>query len=107
LVRSTAPEGAFNDVGYPRKVETEEAAAGNKETFVAGLATQPYRVGTGKFTTQFKPGEPYSATFAIENGVHSEHGTAIFFEQGNRRCLLTRRLYGISDEDAFWYVMKD
>jgi hypothetical protein len=90
-----------------RRIETDEAATWNKETFVAGLATQPYRVGTGKFTTQFKPGEPYSATIAVEKGVHREHGTAIFFEQGNRRCLLTRRLYGISDEDAFWYVMKD
>jgi hypothetical protein len=89
------------------KVETEEPAAWNKETFVAGLATQPYRVGTGKFTAQFKPNERYSATIAAEKGVHDEDGTAIFFEQANRRCLLTRRLYGISDEDAFWYAMKD
>jgi hypothetical protein len=91
-----------------RKVETEEAAAWNKETFVAGLATQPYRSGIGKFTTQFRPGEPYSATLAVEKGVHGEFGTAVFFEQENRRCLLTRRLYGpLTDKDAFWHVMKD
>jgi hypothetical protein len=90
-----------------RQIEKDVAAAWNKETFVAGLASEPCRVGNGKFTTQFKPDEPYSATFAIERGVHSDHGTAIFFEQANRRCLLTRRVYGISDEDTFWEVMKD
>jgi hypothetical protein len=94
-------------VHLERKVGTEEAAAWNKETFVAGLATQPYRIGIGKFAARFKPDEPYSATIAIEKGVHGEHGTAIFFEQENRRCLLSRRVYGISDDDALWYVMKD
>jgi hypothetical protein len=28
-------------------------------------------------------------------------------KQGPRRCLLTRRVDGISDEDTIWYVMKD
>jgi hypothetical protein len=90
-----------------RKHELEEAAVWNKETFIAGLATQPYGICLGKFTAKFRPPEPYSATIAIEKGTHDEHGAAIYFEQGARRCLLTRRLYGISDEDALWYVMKD
>jgi hypothetical protein len=94
-------------VRLERKVETEEAAAWNKETFIAGLATQPYRTGLGKLAARLRPDEPYSATIAIEKGVHGEHGTAIFFEQSNRRCLLSRRLYGISDDDALWCVMKD
>jgi hypothetical protein len=85
----------------------EAVAIWNKETFIAGLATQPYGSGLGKFTAKFKPEVPYSATIAIEKGVHGEHGTAIYFEQGARRCLLTRRIYGISDEDTLWYVMKD
>jgi hypothetical protein len=68
---------------------------------------QPYGSGLGKFTAKFKPDAPYSATIAIEKGTHDEHGTAIYFEQGARRCLLTRRVYGISDEDTLWYVMKD
>jgi hypothetical protein len=74
----------------------------NMETLIAGLSTQPYGVGLGKFTASFHPDEPYSATTAIEDGAHDEHGTAIFFEQANRRCLLTRRLYGISSDDALW-----
>jgi hypothetical protein len=78
----------------------EEVAAWNKEIFIAGLATQPCGSGLGKFSARFKPDQPYAATIAIEKGAHGEHGTAIFFEQGTRRCLLTRRLYGISDDDA-------
>jgi hypothetical protein len=83
------------------------ASEWNKELFIHGLASAPYRVGTGKFAAQFKPDKPYSATIAIERGIHYGHGTAVFFEQSNRRCLITRRLYGLSDEEAFWEVMKD
>jgi hypothetical protein len=88
-------------------LEKGVAEAWNKETFAAGLATEPYRVGTGRFTAQFKRNEPYSATMAIEKGVHGDHGIAIFFEQANRRCVLTRRVYKHSDEDTFWVAMKD
>jgi hypothetical protein len=52
-------------VQLERHVDTEEAAAICKEIFVSGLATQPYQAGLGKFTTRFKPGEPYSATIAM------------------------------------------
>jgi hypothetical protein len=85
--------GAVDDkhrVQLECKHSLEEAAAWNKETFIAGLATQPYGTGLGKFTVRFHPDEPYSATIAIEHGTHGEHGTAILFEQASRRCLLTR-----------------
>jgi hypothetical protein len=85
----------------------EKATAWNQETFLHGLASDPYRIGTGKFAAQFKPDQPYSATIAIEKGVHGEHGTAILFEQATRRCLITRRIFGDSEEDIFWLVMKD
>jgi hypothetical protein len=94
-------------VQLERPMDLEVATAWNKEIFIDGLASTPYRVGTGKFAAQFKPGKPYSATMAIEKGVHNDHGTAIFFEQANRRCLITRRIYNLSDEDTFWEVMKD
>jgi hypothetical protein len=90
-----------------QRMKLEEVTAWNRDTFLHGLASDPYRCGTGKFAAQFKPDKPYSATIAIEKGVHKDHGTAILFEQANRRCLVTRRLYGTSDEDTFWKVMKD
>jgi hypothetical protein len=41
------------------KHELEAVATWNKETFIAGLATQPYGTGLGKFAAKFKPNEPY------------------------------------------------
>jgi hypothetical protein len=90
-----------------QEMSLELATAWNKDTLMEGLASEPYRTGTGKFVAQFKPDRPYSATIAIERGVHGEPGTAILFEQANRRCLVTRRIYKLSDEDTFWEVMKD
>jgi hypothetical protein len=78
----------------------------NKEIFDAGLVTQPYSAGLGKFTAKFKPRRPYSATIAIEKGCHNEHGTAFFFEQESRRCLLTQTLYGLTDDEVLWYTMQ-
>jgi hypothetical protein len=82
----------------------------SQEIFMESLASEPYRIGTGKFAAQFKPGKPYSATIAIEKGIHDDYGTAILFEQANRRCLITRRTIleeGQTEEDTFWQVMKD
>jgi hypothetical protein len=94
-------------VHLTQTMDLETVTNWNKETFIHGLASIPYRVGTGKFAAQFKPGKPYSATIAIEKSVHNDHGAAILFEQANRRCLITRRIYDLSDEDTFWEVMKD
>jgi hypothetical protein len=43
----------------------------------------------------------------LKKGFSGEHGTAILFEQENRRCLLTRRFYDSSDETVFWLTLKD
>jgi hypothetical protein len=85
----------------------DKVAEFNKETFIAGLASQPYTAGLGKFTSKFNSEEPYAATIAIEKGVHSERSLAVFFEQGLHRCLLTRRIEGASSNEAFWLAMKD
>jgi hypothetical protein len=89
-----------------QQLTLETATAYNGDTFLHGLASAPYRTGTGKFTAAFKPDKPYSATISVESGVHGEHGVAIFFEQKTRRCLLTERILKLSDEDTFWHVMK-
>jgi hypothetical protein len=88
---------------------TLEMATGyNRDTFLHGLAAAPYRTGLGKFAAHFKPDEPYSATIAVEKGVHGEHGVGIFFEQSTRRCLLTQRIIekDEDDEKVFWAVMR-
>jgi hypothetical protein len=106
---------SINDGDIPKSLEVplqqqttlEIATPYNRETFMDGLVAEPYKIDIGKFTAQFKRSKPYSATIAIEKGIYGEHGTAILFEQENRRCLLTRRLYGLPDESVFWQTMKD
>jgi hypothetical protein len=89
-----------------RKMNLGTATAYNRDTFMNGLVAMPYPIGLGKFSAQFKPEKPYSATIAIESGVYGEYGVAIFFEQKSRRCLITERILGLSDEEVFWKVMK-
>jgi hypothetical protein len=78
----------------------------NRDTFMAGQASAPYRSGIGKFAAQFKPDKPFAATMAIETGLHGEHSIAILFEQKTRRCLLSERYLSDSDVDTFWRAMK-
>jgi hypothetical protein len=82
-----------NDVGF------------YKEVFDASLVTQPYMNGLGKFMAKFQPDQPCSATIDIERGCHLDHGTAIFFEQGTRRCALCDTLFGLTDDEALWFTM--
>jgi hypothetical protein len=105
------PEQCF--LQLQQKLTLPVATAYNLETYTHGQASAPYRAGTGTFTAQFKPDKPYSATIAIETGVHGEYAAPIFFEQSSRRCLITLRLfetcdeYELSDEKAFWNVMRE
>jgi hypothetical protein len=89
-----------------KDLNLDTAIAYNREILSNGLASSSYRSGTGKFAAAFKPGKPYSATIAIEPGIFGEHGVAILFEQKAGRCLITQRLTGFSDEDAFWQTMR-
>jgi hypothetical protein len=95
------------EVALHHQTDLDQATAYNRETFMDGRVAEPYKIDIGKFTAQFKRSKPYSATIAIEKGIYGEHGTAILFEQENRKCLLTRRHYDVSDETAFWLTMRD
>jgi hypothetical protein len=106
---------SINDAEIPKSLEEslrqqstlEIATAYNRETFMDGLVAEPYKIDIGKFTAQFKRSKPYSATIAIEKGIYGEHGSAILFEQENRRCLLTQHFYDLSDETVFWLTMRE
>jgi hypothetical protein len=78
----------------------------NVDTFKAGLRTQNYDKGLDRFVAKFDPNIPMAAVIAIEKGRHSDHGTAIYFTQEKRRCLLLDTLYGLSDEEALWYTLQ-
>jgi hypothetical protein len=85
-------------------VSVANSSVWNKEIFDAGLRTQTYDKGMDRFVRKFDPSQPVSAVIAIEPGCHFDHGTAIYFQQDKRRCLLLDTLYGLSDDEAFWYT---
>jgi hypothetical protein len=87
--------------------DLQKVAEWNTQTFIAGLASQPYGAGLGKFIAKFDSEEPYAAKIAVEKGVHDERATTIFFEQGVHRCLLTRRIHEATADEASWSAMKD
>jgi hypothetical protein len=68
--------------------------------------TPPYDKGLVRFTAKFDPSQPMTATVVIEPGCHFDHGTAIYFEQDKRRCVLTDRLYGLSDDEALSHTLQ-
>jgi hypothetical protein len=77
----------------------------NKEIFYAGLRTQNCDKGLDRFIGKFDPSVPISAVIVIEPGCHFDHGTAIYFRQGKRRCLLLDTPYGLTDDEDLWYTL--
>jgi hypothetical protein len=78
----------------------------NIKTREAALFTQDYDKGFDRFVGKFDPRDPLSSVITIEKGVHFDHGAAIYFTQGKRRCLLLDTLYGLSDDEALWYTLQ-
>jgi hypothetical protein len=46
-----------------------------------------------------------SATVSVQSGWQGEHGWAVCFKQGARRCLLLDTVDGLSSEEAFWTAL--
>jgi hypothetical protein len=88
------PDLAVNPLAYNRKI------------FDAGLATQSYDKGLDRFTAKFDPNVEMSAVVAIEPCCHFDHGTAIYFSQEKRRCVLTNTLYGLTDDESLSYTLQ-
>jgi hypothetical protein len=104
--------GAFNGGKIPASdrlilAEPEKAVpeAWNTAILEAGLRTQNCDKGFDRFIGKFNPDLPMAAVMAIEQGKHSEFGTAILFTQENKRCLLLDTLHEISEEDALCATM--
>jgi hypothetical protein len=80
--------------------------AWNEQTYEAGLKTQNYDKGLSRFVRKFDPALDLDATFAIVRGAHHEHGSAIYFTQESRRCLLLDTLHGLADGEAMSYTLQ-
>jgi hypothetical protein len=74
----------------------------NVGNFEAGLHAQNYDKACDRFVGKFDPDAPLEAVVSIVKGSHHDHGTAIYFTQEKRRCLLLDTLYGLSEEETLW-----
>jgi hypothetical protein len=63
-----------------------------------------YDKGVERFVRKFDPEVEMNATFAVVKCAHSDHGSAIYFTQESRSCLLLDTLHGLTDEEALWYT---
>jgi hypothetical protein len=71
----------------------------------SGLRTQNYDKGLDKFVRKFDPTESMAATVAVHTGWQGDHGWAVHFKQGARRCLLLDTVDGLSSEEALWTAL--
>jgi hypothetical protein len=82
-----------------------QLAAFNQRIHNAGFKAQNYDKGFDRFVRNFKPAAEMQATVSIVKGFHAGHGTAVYYTQGKRRCILLDTTYGLSDDEALWLTL--
>jgi hypothetical protein len=87
------------------QIGQSEMVAANGSILDAGLRTQNYDKGFDKYVRKFNPTEESSAVVSIHSGWQGDHGWAVAFKQGARRCLLLDTTDGLSDEEALWVAL--
>jgi hypothetical protein len=87
------------------QISQAEIVAIHGRILEAGLSTQVYDKGPEKFVRKFDPVEEMSAVVSIQPGWQGDHGWAVYFKQGARRCLLLDAVDGLSSEEALWTAL--
>jgi hypothetical protein len=107
----TIPMHLLND---PPEVSDEEregvisvrtAVARNGAILESALKTQNYDKGFDKFIRKFDPDQEMSAVVSVEEGFQGDHGWAVAFKQGPRRCLLLDTTDGLTKDEAMWVAL--
>jgi hypothetical protein len=84
------------------QMEYSEVVGANLSILESGLKTQNCDKGIDKFGRKFDPDEELSAAVAIHSGWQGDHGWAVAFKQGSRRCLLLDTEDGLSADEILW-----
>jgi hypothetical protein len=58
-----------------------------------------------KYVRKFNPEEESQAVLSIHTGWQGDHGWAVVFKQGPRRCLLLDTVDGLSDDEVLWSAL--
>jgi hypothetical protein len=69
--------------------DKQRALAANFRIRGEGLQTKNAHKGFCRFIGHFKPIELVAATVWVDEGLHKDHGWAVFVRQGSRRCILS------------------
>jgi hypothetical protein len=82
-----------------------QLGAFDQRIFDADLKTQNYDKGVDRFVRKFNQDEEVSAVVSVMKGAHQDHGCAVYFTQGSRRCLLLDTTYGLTGDKALWATL--
>jgi hypothetical protein len=110
--REWARVGSFGGGAIPLQyrlelpeVPVETMVAANGAILDACLKTQNCDKSFDKYVRKFNPEEESSAVVGVESGWQGDHGWAVAFTQGPRRCLLLDTVDGLSKEEALWVAL--
>jgi hypothetical protein len=87
------------------EVPVETMVGTNEAILEACLRTQNYDKGFDKFIRKFDCDQEMSAVVSIESGLQGDHGWAVAFKQGPRRCLLLDTTDGLSKDETLWLAL--
>jgi hypothetical protein len=87
------------------EVPVETMVGANEAILDACLRTQNYNKGFDKFIRKFDRDQEMSAVVAIASGFQGDHGWAVAFKQGPRRCLLLDTTDGLSKDETLWLAL--
>jgi hypothetical protein len=87
------------------EVPVETMVGTNEAILEACLRTQNYDKGFDKFIRKFDSDQEMSAVVSIESGLQGDHGWAVAFKQGPRRCLLLDTTDSLSKDETLWLAL--
>jgi hypothetical protein len=92
------------------RAATNPVASSTASTFCqrvqeAALKTQNYAKGFDRFVPKFTPKEEMEATMFVAPGCREDHGWAVYWTQGARRCLLLDIVDGLNHDETLWTAL--
>jgi hypothetical protein len=89
----------------PPEISLETMMSGNGDILEAALKTQNYDKGFDKFIRKFDPSQEMLALVSVEEGFQGDHGWAVAFKQGPRRCILLDTTDGLTKKESMWVAL--
>jgi hypothetical protein len=110
MIGSLGDKTVSGEIPQCHRAVTRSDAIGTEVAFhhrihEAELRTQNYDKGFEKFVTKYERNEAMSTTVALVSGNGDDHGWAVYYIQGPRRCPLLDTVDGLTDEETLWTAL--